>query len=83
MFIKLCNSGYVNINKVNYFDIDKENLKDSPKGTVAGVDIYFENGSKAGYWLSQEDYVNFIQQLEQYRIEVPTGSWRTRANEIL
>lgn len=83
MFIKLCDSGYINISKVNYFDIDKEHLEDSPEGTVAGVDIYFEDGSKGGYWLSQEDYVDFIQQLEQYRIEVPTGSWRARANEIL
>lgn len=86
MFIKLCDSGYVNIHKVTYFDIDTDmaHYSDAPEGTYASVDVYFENDSvKAGYWLAEQEYKNFIQQLEQYRLEVPTGSWRIRENEIL
>ena len=86
MFIKLCDSGYVNMHKVTYFDIDTnmEHYSNAPEDTYASVDAYFENDSyKAGYWLTKKEYDDFIQQLEQYRIFVPTGSRRTNNNEIL
>ena len=86
MFIKLCDSGYVNIHKVTYFDIDTDikSYSNAPEGTYASVDVYFENDStRAGYWLKEKEYYDFIQQLEQYRISVPIGSWRTNSDEIL
>ena len=86
MFIKLCDSGYVNIHKVTYFDIDTdiESYSNAPENTYASVDIYFENDSaKAGYWLTKKEYDDFLQQLEQYRIPVSTGSWRAHSDEIL
>ena len=86
MFIKLCDSGYVNMHKVTYFDIDTdiESYSNAPENTYASVDVYFENDSaKAGYWLTKKEYDDFLQQLEQYRISVPTDSWRVNNNEIL